>query len=279
MKNYLLQNLKINPKLYHFALISFCLAIFILSSIPGEEFPKIDFKFSDKFVHFIIYGILFILFFYSLKNQTKSIKLQKFALEFALLFTVLYGATDEVHQYFVPKRSCELLDWIADSAGALMIYSIFKIYYFKIKSLALFVLLPFFLFGCSGTSEMGNVNISITEAEAWLDLMPVIGEADDPLGFLISIGIEPATTTDKYEIKDLEIYLNNDTVSGKKFQTEIVPAANRMIKVNVFQLNDETYLNKNKDQPQQARFAFTLYKNNKKVKTLKTSALTIKKVY
>jgi len=273
--------LKINPKLYHVALILFCLTIFTLSSIPGEELPKVDFEINDKIVHFIVYAILFILFFYSLKNQTKSIKLQKFALEFALLFTMLYGVTDEVHQYFVPKRSCELSDWIADALGALMIFLIYKIYYSKIrfKNVAQFALIPFFLFGCTGTSEMGSVNVSITEAEVWLDLMPVIGPADDPLGFLISLSVESENPADKYEIKDLNIYLNNDTVSGKRFQTEVFPPANGTVKIDLFQLNDETYLNKSIDQPQEAQFVFTLYKNNNKVKALKTSKLTIKKVY
>jgi VanZ family protein len=30
----------------------------------------------------------------------------------------VYGITDEVHQYFVPGRDCNIWDWIADAAGA-----------------------------------------------------------------------------------------------------------------------------------------------------------------
>lgn len=37
----------------------------------------------------------------------------------AVGFASLYGATDEVHQYFVPERSSDVLDWIADTVGAL----------------------------------------------------------------------------------------------------------------------------------------------------------------
>jgi hypothetical protein len=43
---------------------------------------------------------------------------------FALLLTALigsaYGAIDEFHQYFVPGRSCDVWDWLADTLGALL---------------------------------------------------------------------------------------------------------------------------------------------------------------
>jgi VanZ family protein len=31
-----------------------------------------------------------------------------------------YGATDEVHQAFVPFRTATWLDWVADTAGAII---------------------------------------------------------------------------------------------------------------------------------------------------------------
>ncbi len=37
----------------------------------------------------------------------------------AVALTSAYGLTDEVHQMFVPLRTVELLDWYADTAGAL----------------------------------------------------------------------------------------------------------------------------------------------------------------
>lgn len=36
----------------------------------------------------------------------------------AWLLTVLYAATDEVHQFFVPDRACRITDIVIDSAGA-----------------------------------------------------------------------------------------------------------------------------------------------------------------
>jgi VanZ family protein len=32
----------------------------------------------------------------------------------------VYGAVDEVHQYFVPGRDCNVWDWIADTLGAVL---------------------------------------------------------------------------------------------------------------------------------------------------------------
>jgi VanZ family protein len=35
-----------------------------------------------------------------------------------LVICFTYGAFDEIHQIFIPNRSAELLDWIADILGA-----------------------------------------------------------------------------------------------------------------------------------------------------------------
>lgn len=121
-----------NPKIFHYLLFAYCLLIFTVSSFPGDEFPKIDITLIDKYVHFVVYFGLCLLFFYSLKNQTKFTKLHSSPLFFALLFTSLYGITDEVHQYFVPGRSSDILDWVSDTIGALLCLLFIKIFYKKL---------------------------------------------------------------------------------------------------------------------------------------------------
>lgn len=106
--------------------------IFTVSSFPGKDFPKIDITLIDKYVHFVVYFGLYLLFFYSLKNQTKFTKLHSSPFFFALLFTSLYGITDEVHQYFVPGRSSDILDWVSDTLGALLCLIFIKIFYKKL---------------------------------------------------------------------------------------------------------------------------------------------------
>jgi hypothetical protein len=37
---------------------------------------------------------------------------------FTLIFCMLYACSDEIHQYFVPGRSCQLMDVFIDTSGA-----------------------------------------------------------------------------------------------------------------------------------------------------------------
>ncbi|CAN5633694.1 hypothetical protein BH10BAC5_BH10BAC5_00880 [soil metagenome] len=112
--------LKFKKNTFHFFLVAYCLLIFILSSIPGDKYPEVDIPSADKLVHTLIYCGLFLLFFYSLKLQSKSVNLQKYAILWSILFTAVYGATDEFHQLFTVNRSCDLIDWFADVSGALI---------------------------------------------------------------------------------------------------------------------------------------------------------------
>ncbi len=64
----------------------------------------------DKVVHFSVYGLLATL----VCRQGRGWR----AAGWALLAVSAYGASDEWHQSFVPGRTMELADWIADTAGA-----------------------------------------------------------------------------------------------------------------------------------------------------------------
>ena len=54
-----------------------------------------------------------------------------------LLIGALYGASDETHQLFVPGRSCDIADWIADCVGisfSLLFINIFDKLTFRIMT-------------------------------------------------------------------------------------------------------------------------------------------------
>ena len=95
--------------------ISWCLFIFTVSSIPSTRLPAFI-AYTDKLVHAGVFGVLCWLLhvaFYFQPNPT----LRKWSRMLALGLTMLYGATDEYHQLFIPGRSTDFFDFVADSSG------------------------------------------------------------------------------------------------------------------------------------------------------------------
>jgi len=79
----------------------------------------IKFNIWDKAQHcffYVLYGISLLLHFYS----TESIKKEKFIYTYTLIIGSLFGASDEFHQHFIPGRSVEIEDWIADVIGVVI---------------------------------------------------------------------------------------------------------------------------------------------------------------
>jgi VanZ family protein len=70
---------------------------------------------QDKLLHTIEYAALAALLVPALRLAGAS---PGAALALAVGLASLYGATDEFHQSFVPGRSADVLDWVADTLGA-----------------------------------------------------------------------------------------------------------------------------------------------------------------
>lgn len=71
-----------------------------------------------KTAHFIVYtllGFAMSVGMLTYKNLNLFIRIL-----IALFVSIIYAATDELHQLFVPGRSCELRDWLIDSSGAFL---------------------------------------------------------------------------------------------------------------------------------------------------------------
>lgn len=92
--------------------------IFTLSSMRIVA-PAIElFPFQDKGVHFVEYGVLGFLCASAALRTWRGRSPPRVALVGALLATA-WGLSDELHQAFVPGRSAEFADLIADGLGAL----------------------------------------------------------------------------------------------------------------------------------------------------------------
>jgi VanZ family protein len=92
--------------------------IFGLSSVPGTDFPNVEFRFADKLVHASIYGILAILIAIPLHRARRVDGWGRLIL-WVTVIGCGYGISDELHQYFTPHRSPDVWDAAADTVGAL----------------------------------------------------------------------------------------------------------------------------------------------------------------
>jgi VanZ family protein len=98
--------------------VAWAAVIFLLSSIPGASMPQLPALRYDKVLHALVYSVLGGLFFLALR-QASSLTTGRLVVATAL-FALGYGLTDELHQVFVPGRSADLYDALADGVGGLL---------------------------------------------------------------------------------------------------------------------------------------------------------------
>lgn len=70
----------------------------------------------DKLAHLLAFGTLAWLLDLALQRNLPGLPLYRRHL-LVFLAVALYAATDEWHQYYVPGRSCDPFDWLADATG------------------------------------------------------------------------------------------------------------------------------------------------------------------
>lgn len=103
------------PPLLYMALI------FVISSLeqPPLPMPKFEWLTIDKVYHFIEYGILSVLLTIAFVNAPPKWLPKSRIWVTAAFIAILYGASDEIHQMFVPGRLATIADWVADVIGAI----------------------------------------------------------------------------------------------------------------------------------------------------------------
>ncbi len=100
--------------------------IFFLSSLPGNPTsydPPLWYFVERKSAHIFEYGVLMLLTLRFVKEYFHTERLAKHLL-LAAVFSLAYGASDELHQFFVPYRGARLTDILIDGLGALLMTSI-----------------------------------------------------------------------------------------------------------------------------------------------------------
>jgi VanZ family protein len=110
--------MQVRTIIFHwFPLIAACLALFIQSSLPASE--KLSGLFSfDKLLHAGAYAVLAVLFFRAYRTLAFGRKIMRVA-GLSAISAGVYGLSDEIHQYFVPTRSADPYDLLADIVGGI----------------------------------------------------------------------------------------------------------------------------------------------------------------
>ncbi len=104
--------------------IAWFFIVLVLTCLPGNDIPKIGWLENlnfDKWVHAGMFGGLTFLFsFPFFKSGFSNIERLHYFIRIAIAASI-WGLTIEfIQKYFVINRDFDLLDWAADSAGALI---------------------------------------------------------------------------------------------------------------------------------------------------------------
>jgi VanZ family protein len=101
--------------------IAWFFLVLILICMPGNEFPKkIDWLekiYFDKWVHIGLFGILAFLWMMPIANSNSKNKVH-LIIKIAIAVSVWGLATEYIQKFFIPFRSFDIFDWLADSVGA-----------------------------------------------------------------------------------------------------------------------------------------------------------------
>ncbi|MBE0572716.1 MAG: VanZ family protein [Ignavibacteriaceae bacterium] len=110
--------------LVYVPLILYGIILFILTILPGDGAVKSNSP--DKFYHFAAYGLFSFILYFTLFFQNKILLLKKYTAAFTILFASLFGVLNEFNQIFIPGRSANIYDVIANFIGSLVTVLIIK---------------------------------------------------------------------------------------------------------------------------------------------------------
>ena len=101
---------------YYGPLVFYAVLIFGISSIPKLPSPDIGIVFIDKVAHFLEYAVFVILALRAFARPPVAAGGDRLYL-IGMLAALVYAVADEYHQSYVPGRTADWYDVIADSLG------------------------------------------------------------------------------------------------------------------------------------------------------------------
>jgi VanZ family protein len=100
-------------------ILTICAAIiiFYISSLSFHPGSGSTSSYLSEAYHFLAFFWLAFLLQLSLITKKENRRLYLFL---AVIFCLIYAASDEMHQLFVPGRCCDFYDFLTDSAGIVL---------------------------------------------------------------------------------------------------------------------------------------------------------------
>jgi VanZ family protein len=116
--------------------IAWFFVVLVLTTLPGSDIPKaawLDKIYFDKWVHIGMFGGLTFLFCWPFYKSNFSNRQRLYYFIKIAMSASIWGLVIEfIQRFYVVGRSFELLDWAADSIGALIAFLFCKKKFIKI---------------------------------------------------------------------------------------------------------------------------------------------------
>ena len=117
-------------KKYRFSIVSgllivYCILLIVLTSLPGSSASKTSQ--IDKLYHIGAYGLLSFILYFFLLVQNKLQIFKKYPVTFTIFFATLFGILNELHQLFIPTRTFNKYDLLANLIGIVISVGIIKL--------------------------------------------------------------------------------------------------------------------------------------------------------
>ncbi len=120
---------------YNLLAIVWGLIILMLTALPGEDFPDLDFwslLTFDKAAHMFVFALLVLQFIVGFIKQYRFRKLRYIAVKAAFVIGISYGAFTELMQEFIfTDRNADVWDFVANAIGSIIGVIAFRLIYGK----------------------------------------------------------------------------------------------------------------------------------------------------
>ena len=73
---------------------------------------------GDKLMHGLLYGVMALLLNYGLNFKSK--KIFEFNMQIGAIIVLTFAGLEEITQYWLPSRTCDVFDFVADVVGVVL---------------------------------------------------------------------------------------------------------------------------------------------------------------